>query len=79
MVSRSEEMVVVVGLRLGRERASCGLRADLREMVTVGAEGRLPGAGMDCDEEVGSREEFRVGGSGCGGWESLGRVYCSAV
>ena len=39
--------MVVLGLRPGRERARLGLRADFREIVTVGVEGRLPGAGAD--------------------------------
>ena len=71
--------MVVLGFRPGRERVRLGLRADFREIVTVGVEGRLPGAGADWDEVEGSREELEVGGSGCGGCERRGSTYYEIV
>lgn len=59
--------MVLLGSTEGRVNVMFGLRADFKLRVIVGLALSEPGAGAAMG--------FVLGGSGCGGLESFGRVY----
>lgn len=54
----------------GRVRIMAGLRADFSTSVSVRMANSEPGGGAE--------EGDVMGGGGCGGEDSLGRVYCQS-
>lgn len=64
-------IVVVPGSTDGNVTVMLGFRADFKVTDTVGLADSDPGAGGGAG--------FVLGGRGCGGLESLGKVYCSQI
>lgn len=65
------DAIVAVGAVPGRVRVMLGFREDFKVILTVlvvAVAGSAPGAMVGASSDR--------GGSGCGGWESLGRTYC---